>query len=1744
MEAGLDLLLNFLASRLTDEIVVKADGYCMRVDHLTLEIALSVCQRVNDAAGENRCYVLVAKKVADLAGCELNTERAIELRNRKPAAFILLVPTGVIDSTASSLRNAFAAFDLDVCWKNAQSVLTQRLSTTVRDYVYRAIRCSALPGISEEDRAVYCAAVAATGASPTAAASELYRVGLIPDSQVDEERLADNVRASRELVRPVKSHAALTDRLDSFGLQPGPQREQLEDFFSQRQLSDWRTWMREIAHSETSALQFSEWDLVTRSRSKLKDIKLVSWLDANGSVEKWSKLQQPGPGTQPFAVVGPKNEIQVRWQSDPKSPEGLAKWRIEMIPSRDFYAASETPDVLLPSKQVKGTLERTTLKLSAIDWPEDVASIVVQIRLTAISDSGGELLDVDDHPIEAISDECQLRPDAESPVGEDRSSQSLKSSRDLNLARLRIVADKGTADLSEETFHWSGTLGNVFTLGLKSRDRIRISYSPPLKELERHSIANPQCLGQWSASLVAGEQCDSAIWASAVRKPMSQSGTDFMAARISFFQKLADQEQRQWLAITRWDRDLEEQARRYVDAYVAWLNDTSHSELNFALAVDTGIVTLRTDGRTIKASINSPLHPLKVSWWLTYQNLVEIMISKAVASARGNSGISDSLDFSLFESIEPIGCPMLSCLETGEQHLTAGGLDFLWTVGLPIDWPDPERGLSLISQSLGVTDSSSQDHSSLVARIAGHVNSYLALHPHAKQLRVVTDNAGDGRFCADVLRASVAIADSEADDSSSQTSTTGPERIELFAHFRPPLPSQLPGMDSLRQTLEQLGARNAASSFQPLLETGIRSSSQLTSILGGGTHLTLMMDVTTAQVKIELEEQNRGTAALNGLLCPFRLLPGGPPWRYCVPDARPQDKLTQQIIQHQRALARRIGGVEASNSLPVLHVAIEGDVERLQAVHEQSDWVITLDRFVEPAWIESNAGMRYLLDYSPDVSDGLSRRLFVSTGHRAEAEQLLSETLSELGLESSEGAVTCVLHRLRQVSGRLALRAFGSSTSRREATALAIAVDYLLRTGELRESILIPVDAHMEVFAPGKKRGRSEKTRRCDLLAVSLTAENSLHMKLYEVKGRSYRPSPDVFATIRDQLESTNTLLELLWCDKRRIDRDLQLYRLRQILEYHLRRASAFDMVKNPLRWQAVLERLINGTVEIEMSMHGIIVCPGAMPETIQRGDIVINVIGDIELTRVGDNAVDSTTLKRAFVSRQPAAVASAQPITNQLKSSTAPVKASVPTKRTLDSFKQSLPESKALPAAQQAPLSITPLPDFGAGDIFLAAFNTNPVISDQEPVVPLIPMVIHGSPDEPSSKAVVSEVQKLKAEEEERFASHDLPTNKVTIDKQELASKSSMEKDNPAEEEVLEVNELSESHGVEPSLDDQAKVEIVIGHGSEGPAVWKPAVAGSPHLFIIGIPGQGKSVTTTRLLCELAKQNVPALVLDFHGEFGSSSSSYSNLADPTVMDAAEGLPFSILEPKHGKGPRAKESIWELAEICQYVCGLGEIQRDSLYRAFETAYETVADGATPLLKDVGVLISSDENEGSAKNVVARCRPLFEFGLFADSPSEIIYDQFRKGAVIDLHNLKSEALQIAAGAFTLRKLYRAMFSWGTADRIRLVVVLDEAHRLAKDLTLPRIMKEGRKFGVAVVVASQDIRDFHEQVLSNAGTKVVFRVNYPDSRKVAGFVRADKGDTLSTRIERLAVGEAIVQTPDMPAADWVRMLQVSD
>jgi DNA helicase HerA-like ATPase len=348
-------------------------------------------------------------------------------------------------------------------------------------------------------------------------------------------------------------------------------------------------------------------------------------------------------------------------------------------------------------------------------------------------------------------------------------------------------------------------------------------------------------------------------------------------------------------------------------------------------------------------------------------------------------------------------------------------------------------------------------------------------------------------------------------------------------------------------------------------------------------------------------------------------------------------------------------------------------------------------------------------------------------------------------------------------------------------------------------------------------------------------------------------------------------------------------------------------------------------------------------------------------------------------------------------------------------------------------------------------------------------------------------------------------------------------------------------------------QVSIELGEAKTGePIVWQPGIAGSPHLSILGIPGQGKSWAIIRIAAELDKQHIPALVLDFHGSFANPQEAYVRTVHPTIFDAARGLPFSPFECTHANGVGGwKANAMAVAEIFGYVAGMGDMQQDIVFTAIEDTYrargfhedttdEEIQELGYPTPAEVLRRIEQNEQKRRTSNVAARCRRLLGMDLFR--PEEGTPNHFsltQNGLVVDLSGQYSEELQLAAGSFLLRKLYKDMFHWGPADRLRLAIVLDEAHRLAKDVTLPKIMKEGRKFGIAVIVASQGLNDFHPDIINNVGSKIIFRMNPPESKKAAGLIHGHYGEDVTAHIERLTVGNAYVQTPEMDTAEEVEM-----
>jgi len=120
-----------------------------------------------------------------------------------------------------------------------------------------------------------------------------------------------------------------------------------------------------------------------------------------------------------------------------------------------------------------------------------------------------------------------------------------------------------------------------------------------------------------------------------------------------------------------------------------------------------------------------------------------------------------------------------------------------------------------------------------------------------------------------------------------------------------------------------------------------------------------------------------------------------------------------------------------------------------------------------------------------------------------------------------------------------------------------------------------------------------------------------------------------------------------------------------------------------------------------------------------------------------------------------------------------------------------------------------------------------------------------------------------------------------------------------------------------------------------------------------------------------------------------------------------------------------------------------------------------------------------------------------------------------------------------GRISLWNLLRFFESMGPGP-LRCYIVLDEAHRLAMSEGSPveRLLREGRKFGVGVILASQQPEDFTSVAYTNTATKLAFQLFDTNGRVVKQLrQRALEGmsaDKLLKAVSTLPRGSAYVVT----------------
>ena len=169
---------------------------------------------------------------------------------------------------------------------------------------------------------------------------------------------------------------------------------------------------------------------------------------------------------------------------------------------------------------------------------------------------------------------------------------------------------------------------------------------------------------------------------------------------------------------------------------------------------------------------------------------------------------------------------------------------------------------------------------------------------------------------------------------------------------------------------------------------------------------------------------------------------------------------------------------------------------------------------------------------------------------------------------------------------------------------------------------------------------------------------------------------------------------------------------------------------------------------------------------------------------------------------------------------------------------------------------------------------------------------------------------------------------------------------------------------------------------------------------------------------------------------------------------------------------------------------------------------------------VDILRSRPKPDRGLRTLLGRLEELADYGFFELAERQESLWQSDQPIVIRIHTTQNDNLQKAFASLVFYGLYKDMFRRGIQSRITHAVVFDEAHRAAKLRLIPTMAKECRKYGISLVLASQEAKDFNISLFSAIANYLVLRLNEVDAKGlVRNVASSDQERALIDKIKQM-------------------------
>lgn len=350
-------------------------------------------------------------------------------------------------------------------------------------------------------------------------------------------------------------------------------------------------------------------------------------------------------------------------------------------------------------------------------------------------------------------------------------------------------------------------------------------------------------------------------------------------------------------------------------------------------------------------------------------------------------------------------------------------------------------------------------------------------------------------------------------------------------------------------------------------------------------------------------------------------------------------------------------------------------------------------------------------------------------------------------------------------------------------------------------------------------------------------------------------------------------------------------------------------------------------------------------------------------------------------------------------------------------------------------------------------------------------------------------------------------------------------------------------------------------------------------HAVIVGGTGSGKSWTVATILEKAASlKSINSLIFDLHGEYKPlgelPNTTLLKIAGPSDTPANENIIFLpywllsydeiealLLDRSDSNAPNQSRTLFDLIikykkkkleeekkqdildnftvespipyKINEVLSGLEEKDTEMVPGAKTEKQGSLYGKLTRFIQR----LKSKQSDKRLNFIFNRGDELLDYCWFVSLVNKLLDFGNKKGLkIIDFSEVPSDILPLITGL--IGRLIFSVQQW-MEDKKRHPIALfcDEAHLYIpsslkggmeeKGLqSFERIAKEGRKYGISLVVISQRPSDVNKTILSQCGNFIAMRLTNPDDQNIIKRLFPDNLGDFSELLPILDIGESLI------------------